>query len=184
MKKIWELKDLPELKVGDGLAFKADLGFEEGIVGIMGAVTWHWAMAGQELPADDFSGADRVIVGSIVKGIAEELLSSYESRHMRVYRPQLPEGIQDALALPLLKRCYYYGACEYDFLGITNVTLWFLLRHFGLKWWMRKDMRFYCIEFLNQIWADFDFPLVDGGEPAMPSNMEDSPQLKCIWGTF
>jgi hypothetical protein len=181
---VWTIDQLPPLKIGDGLAFKAAPGIQEKLIESMGASTWHWALAGQPYPSDEFSGPDYGIIGSIKKGIATELLSEYQCRHMRIYRPVLPGDYQDSLSGSILKRCAYYGNYDYNWLDVTRIPFWYFLRPFGLQWQVLSHTSFYCLQFYNQIWADFDFPLVDGNEPATPWNLENSPQLELVWGTF
>lgn len=181
---MWNLDYLPPLKTGDLLAFKAQGRLQQWLVGLTGALTWHWALVGRPQPDDELSQRDWSVAESISKGIARTLLSDYQDRHMRIYRPALPEGEQERMAPFIMKRCNAYGRAGYDVMGVTNAGLWFVLRHFGLKSWIRRDMKFYCIEFCNQVWADLDFPLVDMESWPVPANMENSDQLELVWGTF
>lgn len=183
-KPIWTFDDMPSLMVGDLLAFKADPGWQEWAVGLQGAKTFHWAIAGIGLPPDDLCGYDREIIGSINKGVAQELLSAYRHRHMRVYRPNLPMGVQDSLRNAILKRAAYYGSYGYDWLGVSEAAVSFILREIGIRLHCPTNHRFYCIEFVCQLWADFNFPLYDMDHPVTPVDLETSPQLKLIWGTF
>jgi hypothetical protein len=100
------------------MAFQADPGFEAWAAHLNDAVSWHWALAGQYLPADQYGPADRQIVGSLQKGIATELLSTYGHRGMRIYRPKLPAGVQASLENALLKRYAHYGAYRYNFIEV------------------------------------------------------------------
>jgi hypothetical protein len=184
---IWTSDDLPELKTGDCVCFKPRDKIRQWFAEKIGAVSWHWALVGRKQPADDWGGVDWSVAESIPqKGVARTLLSQnqYLNYHMRVYRPKLPDGEQDKLAPYIMKRCNFYGGARFDWAGATNIGLWFLVRHLGIKWWMKKDMRFWCLELCNQVWADLDFPLCDMGEPPNPANFEQSDQLELIWGTF
>ncbi len=181
---IWTIDQLPPLKVGDCLAFKAQPGFEQWAVGLEGALTWHWALAGIQLPADQYGGPDYEIIGSINKGVAQELLSAYQHRHIRVYRPDLPEGEQDVLAASILKRYAYYGGFEYNWLGVNEAALAYFLKYIGIKVHLPLNHRFYCIQFVCQVWSDFDLPLYDQAEPPTPYDLENTNQLKLKWGTF
>ena len=182
---IWKVSDLPALLAGDGLAFKADPGFQEWAIGLEHALTWHWAMAGLPLPADDFGGPDYQIIGSISpKGVATELLSAYQHPHMRIYRPNLPDGYQACLYASVLKQAAYYGAYEYNNLGVGESALAYFLKYLGIKLRLPVNHRFYCLQFYCQIWADFDFPLYDKDHPVTPYDLENTDQLQLIWGTF
>jgi len=181
---VWTVGDLPELKTGDCLCFRAQGRIQQWVVKTIGAESWHWALVGRKQPADDWGGEDWSVAESIDKGVARTLLSQYQHRHMRIYRPRLPDGEQEKLAPYVMKRCNFYGKAGYDWMGVANIGVWFLLRHLGLTWWMKKDMRFWCIELCNQVWADLDFPLCDMGEPPNPVNFEQSDQLELIWRTF
>jgi len=183
-KQLWRIEDLPPLKIGYLPAFKTAEGYQQHIGNTFGFETWHWSILGNSHPADMFSGLDYSNGESINKGVARTLLSEQQYRHMRIYKPDIPDKEIDKLGPSILKRMDYYGKAGYDWLGVGNMSLWFILRHFGVKWWMQRDMRFWCLEFSNQIWADFDFPLCDMAEPANPLNFEHSPQLKLVWGTF
>ncbi len=184
LKPVWTIADLPPLKTGYLTAFKTAEGYQQYIGQSFGFETWHWGVVGHPHPADMFSGPDYSHGESINKGVARTLLSEQQYRHMRIYGPDMPDEEIDRLGPSLLKRMDFYGKAGYDWLGVCNVGLWFILKHFGIKWWMQKDARFYCIEFVNQLYVDFDFPLVDGAEPSTPMNMEQSDQLKLVWGTF
>ena len=185
---IWFFNQLPPIYVGDIFAFKAEPGFEQWAVAKENALTWHWALAGKALPVDQFSGVDQEIIGSISKGVATELLSAYQYRHMRIYRPKLPRGIdwasQISLELPILKRCAYYGAYEYNWLGVGESAIEYFLKYLGIKINLPIGHRFYCIQFVARIWQDFNFPLVKDWEQVTPYDMEHSPQLELVWGTF
>lgn len=181
---IWEMEELPPILVGDALAFKAQGAFQEWAVGLQGALSWHWAVAGMWLPEDEFGPADREIIGSINKGIAQELFSVYQTRHMRIYRPTLPKDEQERLAMPLLKRCAGYGAWEYDWLGVNEAAVVFILREIGLKLRLPANHRFYCIEFVNRLWHDFGLPLYNEEGPVTPRDLEQSDRLELIWGTY
>jgi len=180
----WELSNLPPLLVGDCLAFEAT-GWQK-IVYIIGARSFHWALVGQKLVNDDISAGDYAVCDSIDKGICTHLLSEYRYRNMRIYRPILETNHQEAMAPWLIKRYCYYGDQRYDWKGVLAVTTWLLLRKLGLniEWWVHDSNRFWCLEFNEIVWRDLGYPLVPESEPPHPGNMENSPMLKLIWGTF
>jgi len=181
---LWTLKDLPRLYTGDLLAFEANGWWQKKLVGIIKAKSWHWAIVGFPLPRDEFSKADWSVAEAVNKGTAFNLLSSYRNTPMRVYRPTMTLDDQLEMGPYLLKRCCYYGNAGYDWWGVGGVGFWFVLKHLGIPCWIQNDMRFYCIEFCNQVWADLDFPICDMSEPPNPYNFENSGQIKMIWGTF
>jgi hypothetical protein len=179
---LWYVRDLPPLQVGDIFAFKADHGFEQWVVSKQNATTWHYAVAGQSFDADSFRGPDREIIGSINKGVATELLSAYGYRHMRIYRPKIAKSLGfDQL---FLRRCDYYGAYEYNWLGLAETAIEYYLREFGVKIHLPLSHRFYCIQFVARLWKDFGTYLVNDWELATPLDMEQSPNMDRIWGTF
>jgi hypothetical protein len=182
LKNKWELSDLPKLKVGDCLAFEAE-GWQK-VVSIIGAKSFHWAMVGERLIDDDISTGDYAVVDSISKGICTHLLSEYRYRGMRVYRPHVPN--QEAKKRYLIKRYCYWGDNRYDWFGVLAVALWLLLRKIGLdpEWWVHDSNRFWCLEFNEIVWRELGYPLVPENEPSHPGNMENSPMLKLIWGTY
>lgn len=184
-KTIWKLSELPELKVGDNLAFKAT-GIEVIQVKIIGAVTYHWGMVGERVVDDSMSAGDYSVFDSTSKGITAHLLSEYQSRHMRVYRPRMEPGVHVALKDHIMKRYYYYGDQHYDYKGVAMVALWCLLRKLGLKveWWVHDSNKFWCLEFNEVVLRDLWKPLVPITEPPYPTNMENSSILEKIWGTF
>lgn len=185
MDKAWKLEELPELKVGDNLAFKAK-GWGKLAAAIIKAKTFHWEMLGDRLVDDEISVGDWSCVGSTDKGITTHLLSQYQYRHMRIYRPKLSPGVQETLKPYILKRFSYWGDQHYDVKGVIMVALWCLLRKLGFKveWWEHNSSKFWCLEFNNIVWRDFDFALVPDSEPPYPTNMERSPRLELIWSTF
>lgn len=181
----WSLSDLPPLLVGDCLAFQADPGFEAWAVQWNGSVSWHWALAGEELPADEYGPADRQIVGSLDKGIATELLSTYGHRGMRIYRPKLPAGVQARLKNALLKRYAYYGAYKYSFIEVFEAPGDYILRSFGKQLPTPGGNRFYCLQFDAQVWADMGYPLYDPSKGSVTQvDLENSPMLELIWGNY
>lgn len=197
---VWDLGDLPELKTADNLAFKAE-GIQVPQVKLIGAVTYHWELVGEQRINDSISVADWSAVGSISKGISTHLLSQYRHRHMRVYRPKLLLGVQDGLKPYLLKRYDHYGDQHYDKKGVVMVGAWCLAHKAGwnVEWWEHNNSAFWCLEFNNLIWRDMGelkdesgllispipgFMLVPDTEPAYPTNMENSPNLELVWGTF
>lgn len=182
----WTFADLPQLLIGDLFAFRVDPGFAAWAVQFNDAITWHWAMAGIYLPADAVGGPeDRQIVGSIHKGIATELLTSYQHRPMRVYRPKLPEGIQESLATAILKRYAFYGEYTYNTIGLEEAPADFMLRRWGIQIPTPQGKTFYCIQFCAQVWADLGYPLYDASLGAVtPYDLENSPMLEKIWGNF
>lgn len=186
LKNKWELKDLPELKVGDCLAFEAE-GWQR-IVWLVGGRSFHWGMVGRPVIDDELSKGDYQIIDSTSKGTTNHLLSEYQGRGMRVYRPRMQ--ITGKLAKQILKRCYYYGCCQYDYFGVANVFAWCLLRMAGFKvaWWESKlaytNTKFWCLELDEQILDDFGLSLIPDDEPAYPYNMENSKALRLIWGTY
>lgn len=105
---------------------------------------------------------------------------------MRVYRPKLPLGIQEARAPRLIKLYSYYGDQRYNWFGILIVAMWWLLRKadFKVEWWEHDGNSFYCLEFVDIVWRDLGYPLVPGDEPPYPTNMEQSPVLELIWSSF
>src|SRR3972149_6432786 len=102
-KQIWSLDELPPLLAGDCLAFKAE-GFLQNSVKIIGAKSFHWAMCGEPAVDDDISVGDYSVHDSTDKGITAHLLSEYQYRHMRVYRPKMDAGLQDPLKEKIMKR--------------------------------------------------------------------------------
>lgn len=184
----WNLSDLPELKVGDCLAFEA-IGLQK-IVHIIGAKSCHWAMVGERLVDDSISEGDYSISDSTFKGISTHLLNEYRYWGMRVYRPKLSLPDQRVLAPYIIKRYCYYGICKYDWFGILHVALWVIFRKIGFKvaWWESKlaytNTRFWCLEFNEIVWRDLGYPLVPENEPPHPGNMENSSMLELIWGTY
>ena len=183
-KQIWDLADLPPLLVGDNLAFKAE-GIQVAQAKIIGAVTYHWGMVGERVADDIVSVADYSVFDSTSKGITAHLLSEYQPRHMRVYRPKMQPGEQERLKALILKRYYYYGTDLYDWKGVIMVGLWCLLRKLGFKveWWEHNASRLYCLEF-NEVVLRPWIHLVSEDEPPYPRNMEQSNKLELIWGTF
>lgn len=181
---IWKIDELPALETWDGLAFKAEPGLEEWAIHLEQAESWHWAGAGLPLPADQYGPADREIVGSIDKGVATELLSAYQWRHMRIYRPEMmPEHPRPAPE-DVKKRCANYGAYRYNLLGVNEAAVSYLLRYLGIKVHLTVTHGFYCLQFYNRILADFSFVHYDPDYPVTPYDMENLPGLKCIWGTY
>ncbi|MCJ7829366.1 MAG: hypothetical protein MUP81_06470 [Dehalococcoidia bacterium] len=180
----WELKDLPPLKVGDCLAFEAT-GWQK-VVHIIKAVSFHWALIGEALVDDTISHGDYAVCDSIDKGITTHLLSEYQGRGMRIYRPKLPPDYQRELAPLLIKRYCYYGDQRYDWFGVLAVATWLILRKLGwnVEWWVHDSNRFWCLEFNEIVWRDLGYPLVPEDEPPHPGNMEKSPMLELIWSTF
>lgn len=181
----WTLADLPPLLVGDNFAFQVDPGFDAWVVQWNNAVSWHWALAGLELPADQYGPADRQIVGSLQKGIATELLSTYGHRGMRIYRPKLPSGVQESLTNALLKRYAYYGAYTYNFIQVYEAPADYLLRAQGIQIPTPQGNRFYCLQFCAQVWADMGYPLYDASKGTVTqADLENSPMLEKIWGNY
>jgi hypothetical protein len=183
-KNKWKIKDLPSLLVGDCLAFEA-VGWQK-IVHITGAKSFHWAMVGQNLIADDINAGDYAVCDSIDKGITMHLLSEYQGRGMRIYRPKISTTKQMWLAPLLIKRYCYYGDQRYDWFGVLAVAAWVLLRilDFNVEWWVHDSNRFWCLEFNEIVWRDLGYPLVPEDEPPHPANMENSKMLELIWGTY
>lgn len=182
---LWTIDQLPPLFVGDNLAFKAEAGFEEWVVAKQGAITWHWAQAGLYLPGDDQSPADYQIIGSINKGVATENLSSYQYRHMRIYRPIVQdERVSSIYSYRILKKYGEYGADRYDWLGVGEAAIVYLAKEFGIHLHLPVTHGFYCIMFNAKIWLDMGIPLVDEWRYVTPAEMENSPVLRKIWGTF
>lgn len=186
MGKVWFLTDLPELKTGDNLAFRAQGTLQRLQVKLIRAATYHWALVGDKRVDDELSVGDWEVVDSTSKGITAHLLSEYQYRHMRVYRPKLLPAVQDTLKPYLLKRYNYYGDQRYDYWGVGMVALWYLLKKvgFNVEWFVHNSKKFWCLEFNELVWRDFGFPLVSSTEPPYPTNMENSPMLELIWGTF
>lgn len=69
---VWSIGDLPELKTGDCLCFKAQGKIQNWLVGILGAASWHWALVGRKQPADDWGGVDWSVAESINRGVRPE----------------------------------------------------------------------------------------------------------------
>jgi len=182
---VWELAELPPLLTGDNLAFEAE-GSQVAQVKIIGAVTYHWGMVGERLMDDPVSAGDYSVFDSTSKGITAHLLSEYQTRHMRVYRPRMEPGDQERLKELILKRYYYYGDQRYDYKGVVMVALWCLLRKLGFKveWWEHDSSKFWCLEFNEIVLRDIWRPLVPITEPPYPTNMENSRFLEKIWGSF
>lgn len=184
-KAVWKLADLPELRAGDNLAFKAE-GIGAIQARIIGAVSYHWGMVGERVVDDPESTGDYSVFDSTNKGITAHLLSEYQTRHMRIYRPKMEPGVYVALKDHIMKRYYYYGDQRYDYVGVLMVALWCLLRKLGLskEWWVHNSRKFWCLEFNEVVLRDLWEPLVPTDEPPYPTNMENSPKLELIWGTF
>ena len=182
--QIWKLADLPLLMTGDRLAFRAE-GWQRPVIAVIGAKTWHWAFVGEPLVDNELSQGDWSVEDSTSKGTTSHLLSEYQYRHMRIYRPELSDGQQESEARYLLKWCKYYGVCKYDMAGVFHLALWCILRKLGIKvkWWERND-RFWCLEYLDQVNRDLDHQVVPDDEPAYPTNFERNKTHKLIWGTF
>ena len=184
-KEIWKLNELPELRVGDSLAFKAE-GIQVPMMKIIGAVSFHWGMVGEKMADDTSSIGDYSVFDSTSKGITAHLLSEYQCRHMRVYRPKMEQEVYERLKSNIIKRYYYYGDQRYDYKGVAMVALWCLLRKlgFGVEWWEHNSSRFWCLEFNEIVLRDLWKPIVPISEPPYPTNMENSPMLTKIWSTF
>ena len=184
--KIWEFEDLPRLKTGDNLAFKAEGTLQEWQAKLIGAVTYHWGMVGERQVDDEYSTGDWSIFDSTSKGITAHLLSEYAHRHMRVYRPRLTPAEQRRLKPRILKMYLYYGDQKYDYSGVFMVAVWWLLRKMGFKieWFVHNSNKFWCLEFNETVLRRLGFPLVPASEPPYPCNMERSDKLELIWGTF
>ena len=183
--KVWSLSDLPELKTGYFLAFKAE-GWQRPQVAIIGAKTYHWELVGDRRVDDEISVGDWQCAGAVSKGIASHLISEYQWRHMRIYQPTMPPELLDSLGPRLLKRYDWYGDQRYDYKGVVMVALWCLQRKVGLnmEWWEHNSNAFWCLEFNNIVMRDLWLPIVPDSEPPYPTNFEQSPRLKLIWGTF
>lgn len=203
--KIWDIKDLPPLLVGDCLAFRAE-GIQKPIISICKAKSWHWAMVGAEIKWEEVlknNGNlgdplmlsmsqrrdmffDYQVVDSTSKGITHHLLSEYQHRHMRVYRSICPLGKQLALKEYILYLYLYYGMRPYDYLGVAAIGLWWILNHVGIKvdWWGHSDKSFWCLELPDRVHGLCGLPLIPVYEPAYPYNMEHSENLSLIWGTY
>lgn len=181
---MWKLSDLPPLKTGDRLAFRAE-GWQRFALSVIDATTWHWAFIGVPLVDNELSVGDWSVEDSTSKGTTSHMLSEYQNRHMRIYRPELPEGQQDTEGPVLIKWCKYYGRVTYDWIGIPMVAAWCILRKLGIKvhWWERND-RFWCLEYVDQVNRDLDHQVVPDDEPAYPTNFEKSKTHRLIWGTF
>lgn len=184
-KTLWKLSDLPELKTADNLAFKAE-GIQVPQVKIIGAVSYHWGMVGEKVVDDYVSVGDYSIFDSTSKGITAHLLSEYQYRHMRIYRPRMEPDEQERLKDLIMKRYYYYGDKHYDYRGVVMVALWCLLRKLGLdvEWWAHNSGQFWCLEFNEKVLSDLWKSLVPTTEPPYPTNMENSPLLEMIWDTY
>ncbi|MDD5510444.1 MAG: hypothetical protein PHI12_06525 [Dehalococcoidales bacterium] len=184
-KIIWTLDDLPPLMVGDNLAFKAE-GYQIPLVGLISAESFHWAMVGARQIDDEISIGDYGVHDSTNKGITAHLLSEYQTRHMRVYRPVLPQGRQEALKDEILKRYLYWGDQHYDYFGVAMVGVWWLIHEVkpDFEWFVHNSHKFWCLEFNFVVWRDFGLLLVPESEPPHPGNMERSSNQKLIWGTY
>jgi hypothetical protein len=184
-KTIWTLNDLPPLLVGDNLAFKAE-GYQVPLVSLIDAESFHWAMVGARQIEDEFSIGDYGVHDSTSKGITAHLLSEYRTRHMRVYRPVLAPGRQEELKQQILKRYLYWGDQKYDYFGVVMVGVWWIAHKVNpnFEWFVHNSSKFWCLEFNFVIWRDFGLLLVPEIEPPHPGNMEKSPNLKLIWGTY
>jgi hypothetical protein len=183
--RVWSLSDLPELKTGYHLAFRAE-GWQRPQVAIIGAETYHWEMVGERRIDDEISVGDWSAVGSIGKGISTHLLSQYQWRHMRIYRPTMPPELLDSLKSRILKRYDHYGDQKYDVKGVVMVGAWCLLHKMGfdVEWWEHNSHAFWCLEFNNIVMRDVWLPIVPDSEAPYPTNFERSPRLELIWGTF
>lgn len=202
---LWRLEDLPPLLVGDNLAFKAE-NIQVPVVKMIGAETWHWAMVGNRVewmrvighlhqlnnpihltnPERRALNFDYQVVDSTDKGITHHLLSEYQRRHMRIYRPKYPPSGQEQLAPFFIYLYLRYGTRRYDRAGVASVGLWCILRKMGIKvaWWDHSSKTFWCLEFNGKIHRLCGLPLVPRDEPAHPGNMERSENLELIWRTF
>lgn len=184
-KTIWTLNDLPSLLVGDNLAFKAE-GYQVPLVSLINAESFHWAMVGARQIDDEVSIGDYGVHDSTSKGVTAHLLSEYQTRHMRVYRPVLTPGRQEELKQQLLKRYLYWGDQKYDYFGVAMVGVWWIAHKVNpnVEWFVHNSSKFWCLEFNFVVWRDFGLLLVPESEPPHPGNMEKSPNLKLIWGTY
>lgn len=185
MDKIWALRDLPPLRIVDNLAFKAE-GYQVPIAQFIGALTWHWELVKGRVVDDEISTGDYEVWGSIEKGTTGHLLSEYQHRHMRIYRPLIPTELLESMEPQILKRMAYYGDQHYDYKGVLACGTWLLLRKMGfdVEWWVHNSKEFWCLESNNTILRDFSYPLVPDSEPPYPTNVENSQMLELIWGTF
>ena len=184
--KIWTIDQLPDLYVGDILAFGADPGFQHFVVSLQHATTFHWAIVGERLDATDTTPLDYQIIGSINKGIATENLSAYQFRQMRVYRIKgMSIEEQILLRIKILYQCGYYGAYQYNWLGVAEAAIIFLLKEIGIKLHLGFiNHRFYCIQFDARLWSDIGYDLVQDWQFVTPYDMETTPKLKIAWSTF
>lgn len=184
-KNIWTLKDLPPLLVGDNLAFKAE-GYQVPLVSLIDAESFHWAMVGARQVDDEISIGDYGVHDSTSKGVTDHLLSGYQTRHMRVYRPVLAPGRQEELKWRILKRYKYWGDQKYDYFGVAMVGVWWIAHKVDpkIEWFVHNSSKFWCLEFNFVVWRDFGLLLVPESEPPHPGNMEKSVNLKQIWGTY
>jgi len=204
---IWNVANLPPLRVGDCLAFEAQ-GIQKPLMKICGAKSWHWAMVGKKvsweevLKTEELLGFplglslpqrftmvyDYQVVDSTSKGITHHLLSEYQHRNMRVYRPVFlyQPSVQGNLEDYILYLYLYYGMRPYDYLGVVAVALWWILNHVGIKtdWWGHSQKSFWCMELPSEILSKCNQPLVPANQPPYPYNMENSERLELIWGTY
>lgn len=182
----WDLQSLPELKTGDNLAFKA-VGLQIPQVKIIGAESYHWGLVGERVFDNYVSVGDYSVFDSTTKGVTAHLLSEYQTRHMKIYRPKLEPGVLDSLKRDILKRCYYYGTDRYDWRGLFMVALWCLIRKVkpNVEWWEHNSNKLWCLEFNEVILRPLiPTPLVPASEPPYPTNMENSPHLELIWSSY
>jgi len=185
-KQIWSLDELPELRAGDCLAFKAE-GYQIPVMKLIGAKSFHWAMCGRRVSDDELSTGDYSVHDSIDKGITAHLLSEYQTRHMRIYRPRMAAWQQKALEDKVMKRYLFYGDQKYDWKGVIMVGIWVILNkllRINVEWWEHNSDKFWCLEFDELVWRKLWRPLVPITEPPYPTNMEQSNKLELIWGTF
>lgn len=200
---VWNIASLPPLRVGDCLAFEAQ-GVQKPLMKICGARSWHWAMVGKKVNWEDVLAVEELlghplaldfiqrldmsfdyqVVDSTSKGITHHLLSEYQKRNMRIYRPKL--FVQGNIEDYILYLYLYYGMRPYDYLGVAAIALWWILNYAGIKtdWWGHSQKSFWCMELPSEILAKCNLPLVPANEPAYPYNMEQSAGLELIWRTY
>lgn len=179
---------MPLLRPGDLFATPAKGGFQKWVCNTFldGAETWHWGIITRVFQGEGMTVSDRYgISESIGKGVASGLLSFYDDKTIRIYRPREV----DKLDFSFLNYHIHYLACRYgrayyDFPVFLDIGKWFILRRLGIKSKIRKDARFYCQEYVVRIWRDIGINLITNDQYPVCKNLEQSTEMKLIYREF
>lgn len=180
-------RHMPELLPGDLFATPAKKGFQKWVCKhfLDGAETWHWGIITRIYPGGDNSTGKYAISESIGKGVASGLLSFYDDKTIRIYRPYEIDKLDFSfLNYRVHYLACYYGRSPYDFPVFLDIGKWFILRRLGIKSKIRKDARFYCQEYVVRIWRDLGINLITNTEYPVCKNIEHSLEMKLIYREF